>query len=208
MGLHRVQAAVQPGNLRSAGLLRSWGFLREGFSPRMLWLPGVDGRDAWRDHVSYVILRDEWPARPYAVPPERRVVVLVNGGPGPGRTALARRLAAELRVPLFSEGVIAGEALWALLEQSPVGGVVESCLEPDDERSVLDGLQRCGLDPATVPEVWCSGAGAQEPAQPEVQGAARPLGLGPTLAVETAQGVGPGEIVRLALQVSLPASEI
>jgi len=42
MGLHRVQAAVQPGNVRSAGLLRSLGFQREGFSPRMLWLRGAD----------------------------------------------------------------------------------------------------------------------------------------------------------------------
>ena len=33
VGLHRVVAAVQLGNLRSAGLLRSLGFQREGFSP-------------------------------------------------------------------------------------------------------------------------------------------------------------------------------
>src|SRR5665811_2067178 len=56
MGLHRVAAAVQPGNLRSAGLLRSLGFQREGFSPRMLWLPGADGSQGWQDHVSYACL--------------------------------------------------------------------------------------------------------------------------------------------------------
>jgi len=51
MGLHRVAAAVQPGNARSAGLLRSLGFQQEGFSPRMLWLPDADGNHAWQDHV-------------------------------------------------------------------------------------------------------------------------------------------------------------
>jgi len=65
MGLHRVAATVQPGNVRSAGLLRSLGFQHEGFSPRMLWLPDADGNEAWRDHDSYVVLRDEWPSQPY-----------------------------------------------------------------------------------------------------------------------------------------------
>jgi ribosomal-protein-alanine N-acetyltransferase len=200
MGLHRVAAAVQPGNLRSAGLLRSLGFQREGFSPRMLWLPGVDGHDAWQDHVSYVVLRDEWPAQPYATSCARRVVVLVNGVPGSGRTTLARQLAAELRSPLFTTDAIAGKALWALLEHSPVGGVVDSCFWPCDASFVTEGLQRCGLDPATVPEVWCFRTPIQEPA--------RPLGLGPTVAVDTAKDVGPGDIVRVALQVALlPISE-
>ena len=200
MGLHRIQAAVQPGNVRSAGLLRSLGFQREGFSARMLWVPGVDGQDAWRDHVSYAVLRDDWPAQPYAMSPERRVVVLVNGLPASGKRALARLLASELGVPLFSEGVIAGRALWALLGQSPVGGVVAGCFRPDDERSVREGLQSCGLDPATTREVWCFRA--------QAQGSARPLGLGPTVSVDTAQDIGPGDVVRIALQVSLPASEI
>ena len=190
MGLHRVEAAVQPANLRSAGLLRSMGFQREGFSPRRLWLPGVDGQDAWQDHVSYALLRDQWPAQPYATSRVGRVVVLVNGAPGSSKMTFARQLAAELRIPLFSSDVIPSKALWALLELSPVGAVVEG-FWPDDARTVVEGLQHCGLDPATVPEVWCVRA--------EVHGSARPLGLGPRVTLDTGQGVGGHHIVRIAL---------
>jgi len=203
MGLHRVQAAVQPGNVRSAGLLRSLGFQREGFSPRMLWLPGADGNHAWRDHDSYVVIRDEWPAQPYSTPRGRRVVALVNGVPsteaingvpGSGITDLARQLAAELRIPLFSRDVAgSADVLWALLADSPVGGVVETCFGPDDAPYVAEGLQRWGLDPAAVPEVWCFSA--------QVGAPARPVGLGPTLAVDMGQGVGRADVVRIALQV-------
>jgi ribosomal-protein-alanine N-acetyltransferase len=200
MGLHRVQAAVQPGNVRSAGLLRSVGFQREGLSPRMLWLPGADGNTAWRDHDSYVVLRDEWPASPYPTARGRNVVALVNGvsGSGSGTATLARQLAAELRVPLFSKDVVgSGNVLWALLADSPVGGVVEGHFTPDDARSVAKGLQRGGLDPAAVPEVWCLSARVEPPG--------RPLGLGPTVAVDTGQGVGRAEVVRIALQVGAGA---
>ena len=210
MGLHRVQAAVQPGNVRSAGLLRSLGFQREGFSPRMLWLPGADGHNSWRDHDSYVVMADEWPAQPYPTARGRRVIALVNavpgtvnGGPGSGTVTLACQLAAELRVPLFSRDVAgSGDVLWALLADSPAGGLVESCFTPDEARSVGEGFRRCGLDPATVPEVWCFSA--------RVSTSARLLGLGPTVAVDMSHGVGRADVVRIALQVSAgpsPASE-
>ena len=106
---------------------------------------------------------------------------------------------------MFSRDVITGSgtgALWTLLEDSPVGGVVAGWFGPDDVRLVVDGLQRCRLDPAAIPEVWCFST--------QVQSSTRPLGLGPTVAVDTGHDVGQKDIVRIALQVSsglLPASE-
>ncbi len=199
MGLHRIAAAVQPGNLTSAGLLRSLGFAREGFSPRMLWLPGADGVNAWQDHVLYVVRRENWPTEPYATAHCRKVVVLVNGLPGPGKSALGRQLATELGIPLFARDVITDIAqesvpgvLWALLQDSPTGGVLERAFRQEDASLVLEGLRGCGLDPARALEVWCSSEQAQE--------SARPLGLGPTLAVDTGKDVGRGDIVRIALR--------
>lgn len=203
MGLHRIAAAVQPGNMRSAGLLRSLGFQREGFSPGMLWLPGPAG-EAWRDHDSYVMRREDWPSPPYPNAAGRTMVVLVNGPPGSGTMDLARGLAAELRIPVFCRDVIGQsgpEALWSLLRESPVGGVVEGWFRPDEARTVARGLGSCGQDPSTVPEVWCLPARAEA--------SARPLGLGPTVAAESGHGgdgaegagLGRADVVRMALRV-------
>lgn len=52
--LHRIQANVQPANVRSSELLRAAGFRIEGFHPRYLRIDG-----AWRDHVSWVITAEE-----------------------------------------------------------------------------------------------------------------------------------------------------
>ncbi|MEP7035771.1 MAG: GNAT family protein [Actinomycetota bacterium] len=197
MGLHRVAASVQPGNVRSAGLLRSLGFQWEGgFSPRMLWLPGADGSHGWRDHLSYVVRAEDWPADPYVAASTRRVVTLVNGMASSSKTALARQLAAELKVPLFLDDVIRGSqpgALWGLLQDSPPGGVVAGWFPPQDIQRVADGLDRCGLAPGATPEVWCYSAGEQS--------LTRPLGLGPTVAVDMGQDIGAADIVRIALQV-------
>jgi ribosomal-protein-alanine N-acetyltransferase len=51
--LHRLEANVQPANLRSIALVRKCGFVREGLSRRYL---KVGGR--WRDHQRWAILRD------------------------------------------------------------------------------------------------------------------------------------------------------
>lgn len=181
MGLHRLEASVQPGNVTSAGVLRSLGFRHEGFTPRMLKLGGPDGREDWRDHERFALTADEWPAEPYRRHRCRRVVVLVNGLPGSGKSTLAAELADELGLPLLSKDTIketvadhlpddvveraagagswlgagAAESLWSLLAGCPTGAVVESWWSPEHRHLVAAGLERAGTEPADAVEVWC-----------------------------------------------------
>jgi len=53
--LHRLEANIQPENVRSISMVRSLGFSKEGFSPRYLKIGGK-----WRDHERWAILKEQW----------------------------------------------------------------------------------------------------------------------------------------------------
>ncbi|WP_076259809.1 GNAT family N-acetyltransferase [Intrasporangium flavum] len=162
MGLHRLEANIQPANTRSAGLVRSLGFVHEGFSRDFLHLPGIDGRRAWRDHDRYTALSSDWPAAPYRALGLRRLACVVLGGAGYGASGpgLAPALAAELGVPLLSAAAFVEPGapgarddhvtavLFEMLRTSPVGGVVECRASAPEVRM---GLARSGFDPSVVP---------------------------------------------------------
>ena len=59
LGLHRLEANIQPDNLRSQKLVERCGFVREGYSENFLYING-----AWRDHVRWCYIANRTSLRP------------------------------------------------------------------------------------------------------------------------------------------------
>lgn len=57
LGLHRVEANMQPHNLASRSVVRKNGFTQEGYSPRYLRIRG-----RWVDHERWAINLEDWKA--------------------------------------------------------------------------------------------------------------------------------------------------
>ena len=56
VGLHRVEANVRPENARSLRVVEKLGFRQEGLHRRYLFID-----EAWRDHLSWALLREDVP---------------------------------------------------------------------------------------------------------------------------------------------------
>lgn len=52
LGLHRLEAEIQPANKKSQHLVEGLGFVREGFSPGLIRIRG-----AWTDHERWALTR-------------------------------------------------------------------------------------------------------------------------------------------------------
>lgn len=53
--LHRIEANIQPGNLKSIHLVKKNRFREEGYSPRYLKI-----NDVWCDHLRFAMTYEDW----------------------------------------------------------------------------------------------------------------------------------------------------
>ena len=53
--LHRLEANIQPENIKSINLVKANGFKKEGYSPRYLKI-----NDKWQDHERWAITYEDW----------------------------------------------------------------------------------------------------------------------------------------------------
>jgi ribosomal-protein-alanine N-acetyltransferase len=60
IGLNRIEAACQPGNVASRALLAKVGFRQEGFARDYLYING-----AWRDHLLFALTARDYCGAPY-----------------------------------------------------------------------------------------------------------------------------------------------
>lgn len=152
------------------------------------------------------------------------LVVLVNGLPAAGKSTLARALARQLALPLFSKDVInethasvlgsaapgrswnralgaaASETMWALLADAPCGAVLENSWRADVRPLVAKGLARAGIERARAlmtADEWAAMVANGEP-----------LGLGPVIRIDTSRPVDiPALAARVVPLSNLPAPQ-